>query len=185
MGDILVAKTGVFFCCLCIAYVGILEVMDLKECIVVVNECSVKTASSPDNRVSDYISWCMKDSVAFDTDTVGVDNNELDKNANEIQKLFDNGSPVSTMTISFANDYLKENGLSRDNMDDQLALCRAIKHGLGSMNFMGDDDLQYVGSIHADTVSVYCRVVMVNAGEGKLSQEMQHDLRYGIDDYLG
>lgn len=163
---------------------GILGVMDLKECIVVVNECSIKTASSPDNRVSDYISWCMKDSVAFDTDTVGVDNNEIDKNANEIQKFFDNGSPVSTMTISFANDYLKDNGLSRDNVDDRLTLCRAIKHGVGSMNLVDHNDLRYIGAIQMDTKSVYFRVVMVNMGDGKLSQEMAHDLRCGIDDYL-
>lgn len=165
--------------------------MDLKDCIVVVNEFAVKNESSSDNRVRSYIMEYMTDGsvafdVAFDNNKVVLDRDDLNKNANEIQKLFDNGSPVSTMTISFDDSYLKDNGLSRDDLDesDQLTLCHAVQHGIKRMNRVGYSDLRYVGSIHADTVSVYCRVVMVNAGDGKLSQEMQHDLRCGINDYL-
>lgn len=166
--------------------------MDLKDCIVVVSEFAVKNESSSDSRVRSYILEYMTDGsvafgVAFDNNKVVLDRDDLNKNANEIQKLFDNGSPVSTMTISFDNDYLKDNGLLRDDLgeSDQLTLCHAVQHGIERMNRVGYGNLQYVGSIHVDTVSVYCRVVMVNASDGKLSREMQHDLRCGIDDYLG
>lgn len=163
--------------------------MDLKKHIAVVNEYAVKNVSFPDNRVSDYIAGRMEDNlIAFDNDKVILRRNELDKNAHDIQKLFDNGSPVSIMTISLDKDYLEDNGVFgflSDNVDDQVRLCRAIKNGLKRMNHVGDDDLQYVGVIQGDTKSVYFRVVMVNMGDVKLSQEMAHDLRCGIDDYLG
>ena len=76
-------------------------------------------------------------------------------------------------------------GFLSENVDDQLRLCHAVKHGVERMNHVGYSNLWYVGAIQGDTKSVYCRIIMVNMGDGKLSQEMQHDLRCGIDDYLG
>lgn len=66
--------------------------MDLKDCIIVVNEFAVKNESSSDSRVRSYIMEYMTDGsvafdVAFDNNKVFLDRDDLNKNANEIQNF--------------------------------------------------------------------------------------------------
>lgn len=142
--------------------------------------------------------------VAFGYGDVSLSHEKLKAVSRHIQEQFDSGKTVMKTVISFDSDYLRKNGLLREDFEfekrgdfrgniDQMKLRKAIMLGMERMS-REYDDLQYAGVIQVDTEHVHCHLVMLDEGRGhimydgtqrgKINRKAIRQLRRGIDTYL-
>lgn len=116
--------------------------------------------------------------VAFTENCVSLSDEELRRISRSVQKAFDHGKTVMKTVVSFTGAYLKQNGVVSSDLNikrkgdyrghvDELKLRLAVMDGMRKLSGFYDD-LNYVGIIQVDTLSVHCHLVMVDMGTGKL-----------------